>query len=111
MLVGNEQTMLIGDSDVQKSNDTIREFSAYRISGTPWEYGIAIKSIVDCVHFAHSHHSRMIQLADVYLFAASHRLSARSGEMADAFTQVLAARNLYPHRYKVWPSALGAEGL
>jgi hypothetical protein len=112
MLVGEQETtMLIGDLDVQESNDTIREFSSYRISGTPWSYGIEIKSIVDCVHFAHSHHSRMIQLADVYLFAASHGLSGRAGGMAKAFTEVLSARNLFPHRYKVWPTAYGAEGL
>src|ERR1700730_13320023 len=71
MLVGKTtKTLLIGDMDAQQANATIREFSQYRVKGTPWEYGIEMGSIVDCVHFAHSHHSRMIQLADIYLFAA-----------------------------------------
>jgi hypothetical protein len=104
MLVGkNTKTLLIGDFDAEQANATIREFSQYRIQGTPWEYGIKIDSIVDCVHFAHSHHSRMIQLADVYLFAATHRHSARKGEMAEKFTAALNARDIGPHRYKDWP--------
>jgi hypothetical protein len=86
MLVGKDRvTMLIGDMDAHKNTQTIKEFSQYRIEGTPWEYGIDIESIVDCVHFAHSHHSRMIQLADFYLFAASHNTSGRSGDMAIEF--------------------------
>ena len=34
---------------------------------------------MDCVHFAHSHRSRMIQLADVYFFAATLRHSGPKG--------------------------------
>jgi hypothetical protein len=98
-----EWTLLIGDMDTHQSKQTIREFSQYRISGTPWAYGIAINSIVDCVHFAHSHHSRMIQLADIYLFAASHYLSGRKGDMAEAFATILKKFDLYPHRFKHWP--------
>lgn len=60
MLVGDNKTMLIGDMDAHQANRTIQEFQRYRIKGTPWEYGIKIPSIIDCVHFAHSHHSRMI---------------------------------------------------
>lgn len=105
MLVGKEsKTLLIGDMDAEQANQTIREFSQYRIGGTPWEFGRDITSIVDCVHFAHSHHSRMIQLADIYLFAATHRHSGRAGEMADKFTAELATRDIGPHRYKDWPA-------
>lgn len=95
---------MIGDLDVQKANATIREFAQYRIQGTPWEFGQEIPSIVDCVHFAHSHHSRMIQLADIYLFAATHRYSSRKGEMADKFTEALGKIDISPQRYKDWPN-------
>lgn len=105
MLVGkNLKTLLIGDWDAQQANATIREFAQYRIKGTPWEYGREIPSIVDCVHFAHSHHSRMIQLADIYLFAATHAWSARKGEMAEKFTAALKDRDIGPQRYKDWPN-------
>jgi hypothetical protein len=96
-------SLLIGDMDAHQSKKTIREFSQYRIAGTPWEYGIKINSLVDCVHFAHSHHSRMIQLADLYLFASSHVSSGRKGTMAEAFTKILRKYDLYPKRFKHWP--------
>jgi hypothetical protein len=98
------KTIMIGDMDAQVLNKTIREFQQYRIQGTPWEFGKEIPSIVDCVHFAHSHHSRMIQLADVYLFSATHRHSARGGEMAQKFTEALNLRDIGPQRYKDWPT-------
>jgi hypothetical protein len=105
MLVGKKgTTMLIGDMDAHKNAQTIKEFSQYRIEGTPWEYGIKINSIVDCVHFAHSHHSRMIQLADFYLFVASHNASGRSGDMAIEFDKILNKADCYAHRYKWWPN-------
>jgi len=105
MLVGKTfKTLLIGDLDAQQVNATIREFSQYRIKGTPWEYGIEIASIVDCVHFAHSHHSRMIQLADIYLFAVTHRTSGRKGVMAEKFAAALDERDISPQRYKVRPN-------
>jgi Protein of unknown function (DUF3800) len=105
MLVGKDgTTILIGDVDAHKDAKTIKEFSQYRIQGTPWEYDIEIASIVDCVHFAHSHHSRMIQVADFYLFAASHNTSGRSGDMAIEFDKILNKAQYYAHKYKWWPN-------
>ena len=104
MLVGDTKTLIIGDMDAHQANKTIQEFQQYRIKGTPWDYGIKIPSIIDCVHFAHSHHSRMIQLADIYLFAATHWHSGRTGEMADKFSAALASRDIGPQRYKDWPN-------
>jgi hypothetical protein len=104
LLVGDTKCLLIGDLDKDQTNRTIQEFQQYRIKGTPWEFGIEIPSIVDCVHFAHSHHSRMLQLADIYLFARTHRDSGRKGEMADKFTANMATRNITAQRYKEWPN-------
>jgi hypothetical protein len=118
MLVGaNSTTLLIGDMDTHKNAQTIREFSQYRAQGTPWEYGIQIKSIADCVHFARSHHSRMVQLADAYLFAASHNTSGRSGDMALEFDKILNKFNLTltatnggPTRIATAPAILPSTG-
>jgi hypothetical protein len=105
LLVGKKaHTLLIGDLDTERSNKTIREFSKYRIEGTPWQYGGNIPSIVDSVHFAYSHHSRMLQLADIYLFVATHWASGRKGGLADALNKLLSEKSLYPHRYKIWPN-------
>lgn len=98
-------SLLIGDSDDKASRQMIREFSEYRATGTPWGYGIEIPNLIDAVHFAHSHHSRMIQLADVYLFLSSHSGSGRSGWMAEALSKEMNDReiSLWPDRYKDWP--------
>jgi len=104
-VVGSDlKTLLIGDFDKDQANKTIQEFLRYRIEGTPWEFGVEITSIVDSVHFARSHHSRMIQLADVYLFALTHQWGARTGEMAEKFTEELKKRDISPKSYKDWPT-------
>jgi hypothetical protein len=105
MLMGKTKTsILIGDLDDEQAKNMIRDFSTYRARGTPWDFGIQIESIVDSVHFARSHHSRMIQLADAYLFLITHRWGSRTGWMADALTALIAGKELYTHRVKVWPS-------
>lgn len=46
----------------------------------------------------------MIQLADFYLFAASHNTSGRSGDMAIEFDKILNKAQFYAHKYKWWPN-------
>jgi Protein of unknown function (DUF3800) len=106
MLVNPQTTILIGDHDDEQVKKMIQDFSRYRARGTFWDYGVKIKNVVDTVHFARSHHSRMLQLADVYLFYITHMYSkSRKGWMADELRKKLAGKNLYAHRYKEWPFA------
>lgn len=80
--VRSADTLLIGDLDGEESRQMIRDFSRYRIDGkTPWDYGAPIPSIVDSVHFAHSHHSRLLQLADAYLFLLTRNWGSKTGWM------------------------------
>jgi hypothetical protein len=99
-----EYTILIGDYERDEFKQMIGDFAQYRSNGTPWQYGIEITKIVDSVHFARSHHSRMIQLADMWLFVASHWYGSRKGGMAEAFTAAMKGKELWPHRYKFWPN-------
>jgi hypothetical protein len=99
----DEHTILIGDLDNEQFKQMIADFARYRARGTPWNYGIQISSIVDSVHFARSHHSRLIQLADIYLYTVSHMFGARTGGFRDAYDKVVKSVNLFPTRYKVWP--------
>lgn len=104
MAVGRQNSsIMIGDLDDAHAKNMIRDFAKFRANGTPWEYGVEITSIVDSVHFGRSHHSRMIQLADAYLFTLSHRSGSRKGWMAEKLTKELESLDLFPHRYKVWP--------
>jgi hypothetical protein len=101
-LEAGTKTLLIGDQDDQHAKAMIAAFAQYRTNGTPWDYGIKIKGIIDAVHFARSHHSRMIQLADVYLFLITHR--GRKGWFADKLREGLKGIDLWAHRYKAWPN-------
>ena len=102
MSLGGSKTLLIGDQDDEHAKSMIAAFAQYRNRGTPWDYGIKIEGIIDAVHFARSHHSRMIQLADVYLFLITH--SGRKGWFAEALAKELREIDLGPHRYKRWPN-------
>jgi len=63
----------------------IKDFARYREQGTFWTYSIKIPNIVDTVYFSKSHYSRLVQLADVYLFYITHMYSqSRKGRMAAA---------------------------
>lgn len=81
----------------------VSDFSRYRTRGTGSQYGKLINRIVDSVHFCRSHHSRMIQLADAYLFILSGQHQPRKGYIAEGMTRALEGVNLFPTRYKVWP--------
>lgn len=96
-------SILIGDQDDQESKNMIRDFATYRQSGTPWAFGLEIKRLTDTVHFARSHYSRMIQLADLYVFTVASRYGGRSGWMADALKEALKEKDLHANSYKEWP--------
>jgi hypothetical protein len=62
-------TLLIGDRDEERTNSAVQEFLTYRTYGTNWARGKDLERVIDSLYFADSHHSRMLQLADVYIFA------------------------------------------
>jgi hypothetical protein len=97
-------TILIGDYEDRESKEMIKNFLRFRQSRTDWDYGIVLDAIVDSVHFAKSHHSRLIQLADIYCFCATHRVSGRGGWMAEKFSTAIKEMNFFPSRYKHWPN-------
>lgn len=101
-----ELSILIGDLDDQQCRQMVSDFAQFRETGTPWDYGVKIDKIAGSVNFVRSHHSRLVQLADVYVFITVDQFAPRGGNMGDEFRKLLAGRNLYAHRYKHWrPSA------
>jgi len=103
MTTPRSTSILIGDLEDQQVTSMVRDFARFRVSGTPWHYGVEVKNIVDSVHFAKSHHSRLIQLADIYVFLVSHKFGTRKGFMSDLLRDALKEKDLCPHRYKEWP--------
>lgn len=101
--------LLIGD----RENETIAEkfadsLSGYRASGTSYRFGKKLKYLIDTVHFTHSHHSRMLQLADMHVWLRQLCEAGDQGkwhrkQVIDHVRSI--ADCLQAHRYKVWPTA------
>lgn len=99
----NEFCIMIGDLDLERSNSVISSFQKYRNEKTPYQYGIKISKIIDTVHFCRSHHSRMIQLADLYSFYVSGKYSERKGWIEKNFKESFQFIDMFPSSYKEWP--------
>ncbi|CDX49838.1 hypothetical protein MPL1032_100243 [Mesorhizobium plurifarium] len=97
-----DTTILIGDLDDQQSRQMVQDFATYRETGTPWEYGIPVTKIGGSVNFVRSHHSRLMQLADVYVYAVANNYAPRGGYAGERLTEIIKKRNPYPNRYKHW---------
>jgi hypothetical protein len=102
--------MMIGDRE--SDFDSARfatALSAYRATGTDFSFGRDIKNLVDSVHFTHSHLSRFLQLADVYVWLQQFMLRNRGSENErhKALFSVLQRKsvNLFPAKYKEWPKS------
>jgi hypothetical protein len=99
--------LLIGDRESDHvSSKFAGDLSHYKECGTTWSFGRDIKNLIDTVHFTHSHHSRMIQLADAYVYfmqflAAGDNKKAEKKQLIeyirslDNFTKV--------SKCKIWP--------
>lgn len=103
MCVAPNPCIMIGDLDDEQVQTMVTDFSRYRIRGTTGAYGVEIKCVVDSVHFCRSHHSRMIQLADAYVWLETHRWGERKGQMAKLVNEAIKDKNMWPNRYKHWP--------
>lgn len=111
-LVGAQKAvgMLIGDRESDRHAARFATtLSSYRVKGTDFAFGRKISSLVDSVHFTHSHLSRFLQLADVYVWLQQFRHRNRGSENIRhrAVFDLLARENvnLFPAKYKEWPRA------
>lgn len=109
-LVRSQQSlgMLIGDRENDRLADRFSTtLSGYRARGTQFAFGRNIHHLVDCVHFTHSHLSRFLQLADVYVWLRQFRNRNRDSENPrhKAVFELLKRSHvdLFPAKYKEWP--------
>ncbi len=98
--------VLIGDKDRAKLSTIFAEdLSRYRETSTPYAYGGKLTKLIDTVHFTDSHTSRMLQLADTYVFVK--QLCQRDPTTFPGNELVRYAREEmdfgYANRYKIWP--------
>jgi hypothetical protein len=100
--------MLIGDRESdQIAARCATTLSDYRASGTDFALGRDIKHLVDSVHFTHSHLSRFLQLADVYVWLRQFVLRNQGSDnfRHQAVFEILRKDDvdLFPAKYKEWP--------
>ena len=102
--------MLIGDRENDRHAARFAStLSSYRANGTDFEYGRKIQSLVDSVHFTHSHLSRFLQLADVYVWLLQFQNRNRGSRdfKHQAMLNLLKEDyiDLSPSKDKEWPKS------
>jgi len=98
--------VIFGDYDDPVIGSSVKSLSMFRQGGTYWERSKQINNLVDTVHFAHSHHSRLIQLADVWTYAVQFiRRGNTSSHYRQEFYEFIQSTNLLATSIsKIWPS-------
>lgn len=99
--------LLIGDKDSDSvSSSYAKNLARYRAQGTPYHFGIELKNLIDTVHFTRSHHCRLLQMADLYVWLlqlcseGDHEKYPRK----KIIEYVKTTNILIPDRYKDWPT-------
>ena len=97
--------MLFGDYDHKMISPSITNLSQYRIGRTSWALGRNISCLVDTVHFAHSHHSRLVQLADIYVYCTQYAKTPSSSYWRTRFYDAIRSKSgsLWPAKYRDYP--------
>lgn len=104
--IGSKQSkgLLIVDHDAQFVESNVQNLATYRTDGTDFEYGHTIKHLVDTVHHTHSHHSRLLQLADVFTYCfwlrSQKDLKGPRLQLAEGLRKL---DPFYASKYKYWP--------
>lgn len=95
--------MLIGDYDEPIIDQSVKDLSEFKTYGTPYQYK-EIENLIDTVHYTQSHHSRFIQLADIYVHSLQ-LVERRNPQPITASIQnyIKTLQNRFPQKYKQWP--------
>jgi Protein of unknown function (DUF3800) len=106
MLAQKSLALLIADEDKEIAGSNVVSLSSWKVRGTLYAFGREITRIVDTIHHTRSHQSRLLQLADVYVYT----LAMVAGDCSDFPRQQVSEyarskRNLlFPTKYKNWPT-------
>jgi len=97
--------LVIADEDRELASTNVASLSSYRAQGTQYAFGKTITHVVDTIHHTRSHHSRLLQLADIYVYtlamaAGNERAYPRGELVAHAQERGI----LFPSKYKNWPT-------
>lgn len=97
--------LLIADHDAEFVNENVRSLSTYKAAGTEFQFGQPILNVVDTVHHTHSRHSRLLQLADIYVYSI-----CLARNRPDKYPKKELVEHIhtldpfyFPDKYKFWP--------
>lgn len=97
--------MLFGDYDEPQVGPSVASLSQFRQGGTSWDRKREITNIIDTVHFAKSHHSRMIQLADIYLYCLQFNMQENTSFARSKIAAIITESGILKATVaRVWPS-------
>jgi len=99
------KALLIADYEKDLVTMNVTNLSNFRVEGTDFEYGRAISRVVDTVHHTYSHHSRLIQLADVFTYGVCLAHGNNLRYPKDHLVRYMRGKRnfLFPSTYKFWP--------
>lgn len=97
-----------GDYEKDEVASSVMDFSELKDAGkTSMNVGRSLERLIDTVYFAHSHHSRFLQLADVIVYMAGRYLNQSSrptkwhdGKIWDIWTRIKANADM---KIQHWP--------
>lgn len=98
--------LLIADHDKDAISSNVKSLSSYKQYGTDYQFGIDIKRIIDTIHHTHSHHSRLIQLADIYVYSMALYMKKDLKYPKSKILEYAAEKQNFgfPSKYKNWPT-------
>ncbi len=98
--------VLIADDDSKRTrSDNVTGLSHYRSWQTDWHFGRKIQHLVDTVHHTQSHHSRMVQLADIFVYACQLQKRDSLPYVKRQVYDYAVKQGLYSAAtYKYWPT-------
>ncbi|MFC1494335.1 DUF3800 domain-containing protein [Thermodesulfobacteriota bacterium] len=98
--------LLIGDFDKEVVSQNVKGLSVYKNYGTNYAFQREIKNIADTVHYTKSHHSRMLQLADIYTYSMLICSQEQSKYPRDEIKKYIHEQTnvAFPSTYKYWPT-------
>lgn len=98
--------LLIADEDKEIAGQNVRSLSAYKARGTDYAFGRPITRVVDTIHHTRSQHSRLLQLADAYVYTLATVAGDCTAYPRSAIaTHAKSKENLlFPTKYKNWPT-------
>lgn len=100
--------LLIGDRENEElAGKNAESLSRYRNNGTDLHFGKTITHLLDTAHFTHSHHSRMLQIADLHTWLRQFIQHGDQGKrhrktVIDCIREYEGCLSL--SKYKDWPT-------